>query len=244
MAVASMAAYTNYVAYGVGGLFALLVIAYAVFTRNAGREDDERDQEKAIASGLRTLTRTQQTTTREPDAGFLNDVDWLARETRPAKRRRRPWQWLRRRWPRGITTHACRIEDADGRPLHVASIDGERLAHRDRDALLEDVGTVAAAKANFDTPPATMSERYYDDITDGFVDIDETRSRVRGDCLLRIQSNMRRNEELGRQELYDRLVFDKGFRYPPEIVHEKLEQLTSRDLRLRKDGTLTYQRFD
>lgn len=239
----TVAEYSETVALGVGILFVALVVGYAIVSRSAGREADEWEQEQAVNGGLSKLSHSEQATADSVDTGFLNDLAWLCETSQTVSRRTRLRQWCRRQVPRGLVGHGRRIEDADGRPIHIISINGRRLAHRDPDALLEDAETVSTAVADVGTPPATLSERYYDDIVDGFVDIEETKSRVRGSCQTRIEANMRRNRNLDYEELYDRLVFDDGFRYPPAMVHEKLEQLEGRDIRRRKDGTVTYQRF-
>lgn len=239
-----LAAYTQAVATGAGVLFVSIVIGYAVMTRNAGREGDELSHERAVNKALDDLSTSKQTVASEPDLGFINDIEYLASRRRPAGRVKRLRQWFRRRLPRGLVAHGWVIEDADGRNIHVASVNGRRLAHRDVDALVEDAQTVVSALANHETPPATMSEKYYTDIIDGFVDIEDTRARVRGDCQTRIEANMRRNEELDHEELFDRLVYDRGFRYPPEIVATKLDELEGRVIRQRKDGSVTYQHFN
>ncbi|MDT3437318.1 hypothetical protein [Haloarcula sp. 1CSR25-25] len=92
-------------------------------------------------------------------------------------------------------------------------------------------------------PPTTLSEYYYGDISRGFVDIEATKSRVRGDCKTRIQDNMSREGELPKRELVETLVYDSQFRYPEPVVEEKLAELISRDIREHKDGRLEWQRF-
>lgn len=90
---------------------------------------------------------------------------------------------------------------------------------------------------------ATVSEYYYDDIREGRVDIAESRARLRGDVKTRIQSNLRREQTLPCVKLVDRLVYDRGFRYPKEVVEQKLGELAGRDIFEYKDGTLEWQRY-
>lgn len=241
--MAEVGVYAQFLAKSVGVVFVLLVLGYVYQTRNTGRERDEADHEKAVNKGLRKLSRTRLIQIDEPGAGFRHYLEWLAEHGEAVNRRKRVKQWVLRRHPRRIDIHGAPIEDADGRTIHVISIDGRRLAHRNLTQLTDDVETVAEALVRFETPPATMSERYYQNIVDGFVDVHEARARVRGDCHTRIESNMRRNKELDYEDLYDRFVFDPGFRYPPEILEAKLDELEGRIIRQKKDGTITYNRF-
>lgn len=242
----NIGAYTDYVAYLVGGCVALALLGYVVITHGrTGREGDERAHEQAVADGIDDLTTSEQLVIREPDQdGAAVDLDYLATTETTQLRRWRWLQWLRRRAPYWHTViHARPIEDADGRTIHVASVDGRLLAHRDPDALVEDALLVVEKKQARDRIPATMAEWYADDIRDGFIDIRESKARVRGDCLTRIQSNMRKNEELPVEDLRERLVYDAGFRYPRSVVREKLRDLLNDDVRMRKDGTLVWQHY-
>lgn len=241
----NIAAYSDYVAYTVGGVVVLALVGYVLLTRGrTGRQDDERAHEKAIANGIDSLPATEQLTVRDGPEDMDVDFNYIATTETKRKWRWRPAQWLRRRpGVPGYPVHAAPIEDADGRTIHIASCNGRLLAHRDAEALEEDARTVVEADLNGDRVPATFSERYAEDIQDGFVDVREAKARVQGDCLTRIQSNMRKNEELPLDELRERLVYDQGFRYPPEVFDRKLRDVLNDDVRLRKDGTLVWQHY-
>ena len=246
----SVGGYAETVAYAVGALYVLAAVGYRLVTRGAGRQGDERSHEKAVSRALdrrfrRTeLTRARQAAADRDDPGaLLSQLDRLLGMDDRVRWRKRVRQWLRRRHPALLTAHALTFQDADGVPLFVVSLNGRRLAHRDREALLADVETVAEALADHETPPATVSEYFYDDIRDGRVDLEETRKRIRGDVKTRIQANLRREETLPRRKLVERLVYDRGFRYPREVVESKLAELVGRDIREYKDGTLEWQRY-
>jgi hypothetical protein len=150
---------------------------------------------------------------------------------------------LWRRVRRSFVAHAAPVTDADGRPIYVVWLNGHRLAHRDPDALLEAVSTVAAALATHDDVPATFAEYYFADVQDGYVDLDRSRARLHGDCKTRIQSNLKRETTFAREELIERFVHESRFRYPREVVESKLAELVGRDIREYKDGTLEWQRY-
>jgi hypothetical protein len=210
----------------------------------------DRDEPGALLSQLDRLLGMDTTVARcipfdlktigaDADAGAVPQLqDYL-----PDRRVTRVRQWLRRRNPGLLTAHALTFQDADGQPLWVVSVNGRRLAHRDREALLADVETVAKALSEYETPAATVSEYYYGDIREGRVDIAASRARLRGDVKTRIQANLRREETLPRGKLVERLVYDRGFRYPRAVVESKLAELVGRDIREYKDGTLEWQRY-
>jgi hypothetical protein len=141
--------------------------------------------------------------------------------------------------------HGRRIEDADGDSIHVLSIDRERLAHRDLDQLLADAEIVLEARLERERVPATKSERYYEDMVDGFVDIREFERRIEGDCYTRIEANMKKNERLDENELRERLVYDSGFRYPKSVFVRKLRQrIENGDIRrIPETGELVWEHY-
>lgn len=244
----SVAGYTDTVAYGFGALIVLATVAYWAVTRRIGREDDEASHEKATGDAVDRLAKTRQVSVgRTETDGFSSGVAIEVQNDNTVSRWRYPHtrllQWARRRLPVGLVAHAMPFTDGDGRTVYLVSVNGRRLAHRDSDALLEDVETVAQAIADDERVPATFSEYYYRDLADGYADLQQTRARVRGDCKTRIQSNMRRKGTLPRAELVETLVYDRGFRYPRDVVEEKLRELVGRDIRRYKDGTLEWQRF-
>lgn len=75
----------------------------------------------------------------------------------------------------------------------------------------------------------------------GRVDFVKLERSVRGDCLTRLKSNLRRNDEVVLEDLWERFVYD--FRYPPDVVREKVEQIDGRDARRTKEGTLVWQQY-
>jgi len=241
-------------AYVLGGLFGLGVIAYFIATRAVGREGEERAHEKTIGKQLKAMTQTPVATAGGDIDSFMTDMAQLTEQTTLVGRERF-WHYLTRGKRRLRVRHALRravsrvyghgrpVTDADGQTIHVASVCGRLLAHRDHDELLEDIETVARAEQQGETPPATFSEYYAQDIRDGRVDIDATRSRVRGDCKTRLQENLAREGDLDRAELVETMVYESGFRYPRHVVEQKLGELLGRDVREHKDGRLEWQRF-
>lgn len=241
----SVGGYSQVLAQLVGGLMIVGVILYWYVTRRAGREGSEWDHESHIDSELGKIPKTP-VAIADAETEFetmMSDVDYLTEVTDLGGVRSRIGNWFRRVRASGVYVHACPITDANGNTIHVASVNGHKLAHRDRHELLEDIETVATACLKGEQPPATFSEYYFRDITDGFVDIESTYSRVRGDCKTRIQENMQREGELPKEELIHTFVYESGFRYPKRVVEEKLAELISRDIRQHKDGRLEWQRF-
>jgi len=228
----------------VGGVLLLGVVVYWWVTRSAGRVGEERTNEGLVSDGLSALPKTPVVTAKSDEEleSFLSDLDYLAQQTDVGTRRDRVRNRLRS-FGSPVAGHAVPVEDADGRIIHLASVSGLTLAHRDPEVLMVDVRRVAEARLAGERVPATFSEYYACDVAEGRVDINETRSRVRGDCKTRIQDNMAREGELDKGALVDRLVYGSGFRYPRNVVDEKLSELISRDIREHKDGTLEWQRF-
>ena len=68
-----------------------------------------------------------------------------------------------------MSVQAMPTRDADRKPFYVARAADHTLANRYSGNLFEDAKTVAAALDADETPSATMSEYYYEDITRGLV---------------------------------------------------------------------------
>lgn len=231
-------------AYVVGAVVLAVTLGVYVWQRRAGPTADERRHTASVDESLTQLTQVRPIFINEYPA--VEDV-WIEVGHRlggqiPVPRWKAVILRLRARFG-GRAIRCLQATDADGERLYLVEVDGRLLAHRDQEALKEDVLTVLRAIRTGDTPPATMSEWYANDVREGRVDFERSEKRARGDCELRLQENLKREGELDIQQLYRRLVHDDGFRYPPEIVGSKLDQLLDRDVRLHRDGTLRYQRY-
>lgn len=231
-------------AYAFGMVAVLITLAAWAWQRRAGPTADERRHSKSIETSLTQLSRVHPIYLNQYPA--VEDV-WRQVNTRlgsqiPMSRYRAVLTRLRA-LVSGQVIRCLRATDADGQPIFLVSVGGLLLAHRDRDELKADTLTVLRAMRVGDDPPATMSEWYARDIKDGRVDLQRSIDRARGDCELRLEENLKREGELDIKQLYHRLVHDDGFRYPPEVVGSKLDQLLDRDVRLHRDGTLRYQRY-
>ncbi|WP_373190020.1 hypothetical protein [Halolamina sp.] len=231
-------------AYAVGGLFVLLVAGVWVWQRYAGPTADERRHTKAVGEALTQLGRVRPIAV--SDFPAVEDV-WIEIGHRLGGQIPMPrWKAIFARFRSRLGGKAVRClqaTDDDGQRLYLVNIDGRLLAHRSQEPLKEDVLTVLRALRTGDAPPATMSEWYARDVMEGRVDFERSHDRARGDCELRLQENLKRQGEIDIKQLYHRLVHDDGFRYPPEVVGSKLDQMLDRDVRLHRDGTLRYQRY-
>ncbi len=230
--------------YAVGGTVILITAIVWYWQRRAGPTAEERKHTAAIEDGFSQLKRVQPIFIADYPA--VEDV-WIEIGHRlggqiPMPRRRAVLVGMRS-IVGGRTVRCLQTTDADGRQLYLLEIGDIRLAHRQQKPLKEDVLTVLRAIRTEDDPPATMSEWYARDIQEGRVDFNRSLDRARGDCKLRLEENLKREGELDIQALHHRLVHDDGFRYPPEVVATKLDQLLDRDVRLHRDGTLRYQRY-
>jgi len=237
-------AFTQQFGYLVGGTVVLIAVAAWYWQRRAGPTAAERNQSAAVSDGFSQLKRVQPIFIADYPA--VEDV-WIEVGHRlggqiPMPRRRAVVTRIRS-IAGGPSVRCLQTTDADDQRLYLIEIDGIRLAHREQAPLKEDLLTILRAIRTGDDPPATMSEWYARDIQEGRVDFERSLDRARGDCKLRLEENLKREGELDVQALYHRLVHDEGFRYPPEVVATKLDQLLDRDVRLHQDGTLRYQRY-
>jgi hypothetical protein len=221
----------------IGGGLLLAVIGGSILGYlRGGRETLQRRHQKAVRGDLKTLGKTERASY---DGGSLQaDLEYLCTGVRSVGRLRR----LRQSFPqRGVTVRGCPGEDATGQRYYLAKIEDTLLAHRDLAELVGDAERVATAEADGDTPPATLSEYYADELVAGRVDYADLEGSVRGDCLTRLKSNLRRNGEVEVETLWNRCIYD--FRYPPDVVSEKLDQLEGRDIRKTKEDTYVWQRY-
>lgn len=203
----------------------------------AGREKLQRQHQKAVKSDLKTLKKTQPASYNGDS--LEADLEYLCSMVRPESRRER-WRHRIQERP-DVPVKGCPGEDATGNRYYLASVDGHILAHRDLPELIDDAETVADAILHGRDVPATLSEYYAEELRAGRVDYWELERSVRGDCLTRLRANLERNEEVDLEDLWDRMVYD--FRYPPDVVVEKVEQIDGRDARRTKEGTLSWQRY-
>lgn len=231
-------------AYLVGAVVVIVTTGFYIWQRRAGPTAEERRHSASVDDSLSQLTSVRPI--RINDYPAVEDV-WIEVGHRlggqiPLPRWKAPLVRIRTRLG-GRAIRCLQATDADDQRLYLVEVDGRLLAHRDQEELKEDVLTVLRAIRTGDTPPATMSEWYARDVREGRVDLERSKNRAHGDCELRLQENLKREGELDIQQLYRRLVHDDGFRYPPEVVGSKLDQLLDRDVRLHRDGTLRYQRY-
>jgi hypothetical protein len=245
MLAQTAAGYAESLALILGGLFVLIPVLYLLATWAPGREGDERRHEKAITKELRWFGATEQRRIREAGHAARIECKRLADSRSKARYRDRPGNWLRRRVsPSTVIVHGRRITDANGDDIYVLWIDHYQLAHRSLEQLLEDAETVIEHRLDRTRVPATKSERYYQDMTEGYVDIEDFQKRLQGDCYTRIESNMKKNGRLDEDDLRERLVYDDGFRYPPEVFNQKLRQRIGNDIRrIPESGELVWERF-
>ncbi len=236
--------FTREFGYLIGGTVVLITVIAWYWQLRAGPTPQERKHSAAIEDGFRQLKRVRPIFMADYPA--VEDV-WIEIGHRLGGQipmpHHRALATRVRSITNGIIVRCLQTTDADGQRLYLVEIDDIRLAHREQQKLKEDVLTVMRAIRTNDDPPATVSEWYAQDIQEGRVDLERSLDRARGDCKLRLEENLKRRGELDIQALYRRLVHDEGFRYPPEIVVEKLDQLLDRDVRLHQDGTLRYQRY-
>ena len=231
-------------AYVVGAVVIAVTLGAYIWQRRAGPTADERRHAASIDESLSQLRKVKPIFINEHPA--VDDV-WIEIGHRlggqiPMARWKAVFVRLRARVG-GRAVRCLRATDDDGRPIFLVEIDGLLLANRYQENLKDDVLTVLRAIRTEDKPPATMSEWYARDVREGRVDFMRSLDRARGDCELRLQENLKRQGEIDIKKLYRRLVHDDGFRYPPEVVGTKLDQLLDRDVRLHQDGTLRYQRY-
>jgi len=231
-------------AYVVGAVVLAVTAGVYLWQRRAGPTAEERRHAESIDEGLSQLRKVKPIFINEHAA--VDDV-WVEIGHRlggqiPMPRWKAVFIRLRARFG-GRVVRCLRATDADGQPIFLVEIDGLLLANRYQEDLKDDVLTVLRAIRTGDKPPATMSEWYGRDVREGRVDFTRSLDRARGDCELRLQENLKREGELDIKKLYHRLVHDDGFRYPPEVVGTKLDELLDRDVRLHRDGTLRYQRY-
>jgi hypothetical protein len=220
----------------IGGGLLLAVIGGSVLGYiRGGRESLQRRHQKAVRKDLKTLGKTERATY---DGSLQADLEYLCTGVRSVGRLQR----LRQRLPsRGVSIRGCPGTDATGQRYYLAKIEGMLLAHRDLEELVVDARRVADAEREGKDVPATLSEYYADELVAGRVDYADLEGSVRGDCLTRLKSNFRRNGEVDAETLWNRFIYD--FRYPPDVVREKLDQLEGRDIRKTKDDTYVWQRY-
>ena len=221
----------------VGLVVAIWLIGYGWL--RAGETVAQTRHRKSVKKSLKPLSKTEPATY-DGQAGLEADIRYLCR----TRRRGTFLQRLRHRLRlplRAPSVRAIPCSDADDATFYVASIGEHRLANRSVDRLIEDAQRVAPAIAEGDDPPPTVSEYYYKDCRKGLVDYHDTEQRVAGDCLTRIKSNVREQQELEEAKLVNRCIQD--FRYPPSLVREKIDQLEGRSIRRTKEGMLVWKRY-
>lgn len=128
-----------------------------------------------------------------------------------------------------------RVEDADGETVWVADVDGERLAHRDRELLLEDVVELVRARTESGKSPTTESELYYGRLEDGYVDLERFRTKVRAETRLETRVFMKDaggevDDETARESLTER--------YPEWLVADQITELRRRGIVDKRNGKL------
>lgn len=221
-----------------GGGLLLVALGFVILGYlRAGRDSLQRRHQKAVRSDLKTLGKTQRASYNGDS--LQADLEYLCGMVRPETRRNR---WLHRLFGGDdVTLRGCPGEDATGERYYLAKVEDTLLAHRDLSALVEDAQRVAEAELHGHPVPATLSEYYAEELVAGRTDYTDLERSVRGDCLTRLESNLRRNGEVDAETLWDRFIYD--FRYPPDVVREKLDQIEGRDARKTKDDTYVWQRY-
>ncbi|MFP8891844.1 hypothetical protein ACLI4U_19040 (plasmid) [Natrialbaceae archaeon A-CW2] len=87
------------------------------------------------------------------------------------------------------------VSDADGEDLFVARVDGQSMAHRDREALVEIVLSVARRRLEDGELPPTFAGYYYDELTrSGDVDISHVADEYRADIKTRVTATLREHD--------------------------------------------------
>lgn len=128
-----------------------------------------------------------------------------------------------------------RVVDADGRELWVADVDGERLAHRDRERLLEDVVDVVSVRTESGEWLPTESEHYAERVEDGYVSLAELRKKLRTETRLETRLLLRdAGGSLEEAALTDRLESE----YPDDVVDSEISELRRRGALDRRNDRL------
>lgn len=221
---------------GLLALFSAVTFVIGAWKRG-GQPPMQRRHRKAVKKDIKLLSKTEPAAVDSVRQGVL-DLEYLCPRREVVSHRRR---LKHRLFDRGVMVRGMRGEDANGEKYYLAEVDGRGVANRRLEPLVRDAKTLLQASLRGEDPPGTLSEYYFGELQEGRVDYDDLERSVRGDCLTRLKSNLRRNGELDLSKLRDRFVTD--FRYPPSVVDEKLRQLTGRDVRSTKDDTLVWQRY-
>lgn len=127
------------------------------------------------------------------------------------------------------------VEDADGSEIWVADVDGTRLAHRDRESLLDDVLELVRERTETGEAVSTESEHYYRRVEDGYVDLERLRTKLRTETRLEARVLVRDSGgEVDREAAREELARD----YPETVVDAEISELRRRGILDRRHGRL------
>lgn len=143
------------------------------------------------------------------------------------------------------------IEDADGDVVYVARVGSHELAHRDPEALAEDIATVAEAKLDekrllgrvfyarvSERVPVTFSRYYWLDLRFGTVDIEQVRKELSGDVRSRMLATIDENDGVD----CDVIDVELAQKYPTWAVEWAKAQEMRRGNISRQDGEYVMHR--
>ena len=128
-----------------------------------------------------------------------------------------------------------RVVDADGRGIWVADVDGDRLMHRERERLLEDVVDVVRERTESGGWIPTESEHYARRVEDGYVSLGELRKKLRTET--RLETRLLLRDAGGSLEdvaVRDRLEDE----YPDDVVDSEISELRRRGALDRRNDRL------
>lgn len=170
-------------------------------------------------------------------AFFVFAILWKTRTAGYTDAQKRQRKALKRGLRRSRGDAYSTLEDADGGVIHLATVNGVHIAHRDKESLFNDFRHVV------DTGKPTLSEYYRKDLREGLVDIDDTVPRLAADCKLRIEANLRESmerDESGIDASEMRRKHVDEFRYPDYVYDESLSQLESEGVIQQVGNELVY----
>lgn len=123
------------------------------------------------------------------------------------------------------------LEDTDGDAIYAARVLGIDLGHRDVDALIRDIETVATARFQGESVPATMSEYYWDAASRGTVDLDDVQRELRGDVVTAVDATFAENGGAIDEATVEEQLAQE---YPAQAIEATLRKLY-------EDGDVSYR---
>lgn len=126
----------------------------------------------------------------------------------------------------------------DGGLVYIARIERTRLIATDGDQLVEDIERTVRAIRPGRPVPGTLSAFADTHARDGCLATEEVRPRCRGDCMMRLQHNLRKLERMDEHTVLDKYVIEMG--YPEAIVRDRLAAMDGEEVRM-EDEIIVWQ---